>query len=111
MTEYTSTVDDWPATDWKVSALTIQTRYIHELFDRNMIYSLMFSRGTQGDENTEWERMEQTVVGIEYNILSNVDIGIEYLYNKGFVPLIMPTFTGDRDVESHTVSSGIKFTF
>jgi opacity protein-like surface antigen len=55
--------------------------------------------------------MEQTVAGIEYNILPNFDLGFEYLYNKGFVPLIMPRFTGDRDVESHTISTGVKFTF
>lgn len=111
MGEYTKTTDDWPATAWQVSAFTIQSRYRDQLFDKDIIYSLMYSKGEQGEDSTEWERMDQTVAGIEYTILPNLDLGVEYLYNKGFVPLIMPTVTGDRDVKSHTINAGVKFTF
>lgn len=110
--EYTQTEDDWPATNDKVLAFTIQSRYHHHLSsDVPAIISMMYSRGEQGESGTEWEFMEQLVAGYEAQLHPNIRIGAEYLFNRGFVPLIMPTFTGDRDVESHTGILGIELTF
>ena len=109
--EYTETKDSWPATDHKVSALTLQSRYRHDIYDFPSAFTLMYSRGEQGSNGTEWERMEQYVVGYELAFNDYMSIGTEYLYNRGFVPLIMPTITGDRSVESHTFIAGVKLTF
>jgi opacity protein-like surface antigen len=109
--EFSRTIDDWPATDWEVSALTLQTRYKTDFYEKPTIFSLMFSRGEQGDNGTEWEQMLQTVVGAEVKLTPNLELGAEYLFNRGFVPLILPTITGDRDVESHTVLFAAQLTF
>ncbi|MCI5050067.1 MAG: hypothetical protein MRY32_07020 [Rickettsiales bacterium] len=109
--EYTETFHEWPATAWPVSALTLQARYLDDIANLPVIYSLMFSRGEQGDNGTEWEHMKQTVLGFEIQPLNNMTVGLEYQYNLGFVPLILPTITGDRDVESHSVILGTQLTF
>ncbi|QGX97992.1 hypothetical protein EI983_06760 [Roseovarius faecimaris] len=109
--EFTRTMHDWAATGHHVSALTLQGRYRSELFGKPAIWSVSASRGEQGTNGTEWERMEQVILGLEVQAHENVSIGAEYLYDEGFVPLIMPTFVGDRSVTSHTLITGIKVTF
>ena len=94
-----------------MSALTLQGRYRSELFGKPTTYSISASHGEQGTTGTEWERMGQVILGVELDATENVTFGAEYLYNVGFVPLIMPTITGDRSVESHTLITGIKVTF
>ena len=111
MGEFTRTVDEWPATDAHVHALTLQTRYRDTLFGMPSIYSLMFSEGVQGENGDEWERMTQLVAGYEVEIFPGVEIGAEYLMNSGFVPLILPRRTADDGVVSHTGIIGLKLTF
>ena len=65
----------------------------------------------QGTRGTQWERMEQVILGVEVEPVEHVTIGAEYMFNSGFVPLIMPTRTGDRGVQSHTVITGVKLAF
>ncbi len=109
--EFTRTLHDWPATGHHVSATTLQARYHAQLLGRPAIWSVSASRGEQGTNGTEWERMEQVIFGIEVEAAPNVRVGAEYMYNAGFVLLIMPTITGDRSVESHTLITGVKLTF
>lgn len=109
--EFTRTMHDWAATGHHVSAFTLQGRYRSELFGKPAIWSISASRGEQGSNGTEWERMEQVILGLEVQAHDNVTIGAEYLYNEGFVPLILPTITGDRSVTSHTLITGIRVTF
>ena len=111
MAEYTTTDDIWPATGHKVTATTLQGRYRSQLFGKPVTYSLMASRGLQGAGGTEWERMEQVILGFEIEPTPHLKLGAEYMYNNGFVPLIRPTITGDRGVESHTFILGAKMTF
>ena len=109
--EFTRTLHDWPATGHKVSALTVQARYQSEILGRPATWSISASRGEQGTNGTEWERMEQIGLGLEVAPAPHLALGVEYLYNAGFVPLVMPTIVGDRGVESHTLITGIKLTF
>ena len=109
--EFTQTTDKWPATDHKVSALTAQARYKDEVFDRPTVYSVMYSQGIQGADDAEWHDMEQLVVGGEIDVHPHVKLTAEYLYNEGFVPLILPTIAGDEDVKSHTFIVGTELTF
>lgn len=111
MAEYTTTIDEWPATDSLVQAITLQTRYRDTLFDVPTVYSAMFSEGLQGESGDEWRSMSQLVLGIEAEIFPGVEIGAEYLLNHGFVPLILPRITADDGVVSHTAIVGVKFTF
>lgn len=109
--EYTHTQHDWPATNYPVSALTLQGQQHHHLFDKNATASLMYSRGNQGASGTEWEFMEQYIAGYKIELHPNLTVGAELMYNRGFVPLIMPTRVGDRDVESQTLLLGATLTF
>jgi len=111
MGEYTQTTDSWPATDHKVSALTAQGRYKDTIWQKPTTYSLMFSQGVQGESDTPWEQMLQVVAGVEIQPLPFLELGVEYLYNDGFVPLILPRITGDQGVQSHTVILGAQVTF
>ena len=111
MAEFTRTEKVWPATGHHVSALTLQGRYRAELFGKPATYSLMFSRGVQGASGTEWEKMDQVILGLEVQTHKHVTVGVEYMFNKGFVPLITPTILGDASVKSHTIITGVKMTF
>lgn len=109
--EFTRTLRDWPATGHHVQATTIQGRWFSDIGGRPVIYSLSASRGVQGAPGTQWERMEQVILGAEVEAASHVRLGAEYMYNRGFVPLILPRVTSDRNVESHTFLVGVKMTF
>ena len=109
--EFTRTLEEWPATDAHVHALTLQGRYFDYIYDFPVTYSLMFSEGRQGDTDDEWFHMMQTVAGFEAKIHPNVSIGVEYLNNIDFVPLILPRLTADDGVVSHTLQVGAKITF
>ena len=111
MAEFTRTVEKWPATDAHVHALNLQGRYRDYIWKFPTTYSLMYSQGIQGDNGDEWERMDQFVAGLEMKLHPNVSIGVEYLLNSGFVPLIAPTIVADDGVVSHTFLTGIKVTF
>lgn len=111
MAEFTKTTDLWPATGHKVSATTLQGRYRSRLLGKPVTYSLAASRGIQGPSGTEWEKMDQLILGFEIELSGHVSLGAEYLFNDGFVPLIMPTVTGDASVKSHSVILGAQLTF
>lgn len=111
MAEFTRTVDKWPATDAHVHALTLQGRYFDYWGAFPVIYSLMYSEGVQGNSGDEWEKMNQTVAGLEVKIHPHVSLGFEYINSIDFVPLIMPQITADDGVVSHTLIAGMKFTF
>ena len=111
MAEFTQTADQWPATGHRVSATTLQGRYKSRILGKPAVYSLTASRGVQGAGGTEWERMEQVILGIEVEPTPHVKLGAEYMFNNGFVPLILPTVTGDRSVKSHTFIVGAELTF
>jgi hypothetical protein len=109
--EYTQTVDEWPSTNAKVHALTLQGRYKDSILGHPTNYSIMLSEGVQGEDGDEWQRMAQGVLGVETNLTPNISIGVEYVANVGFVPLILPTVTADDGVVSHTFIVGTKVTF
>lgn len=111
MAEFTQTEDIWPATGHKVSALTLQGRYRSDLFGKPATWSAAASRGVQGAAGTEWEKMDQIILGLEVEVARHVKLGVEYLFNDGFVPLIMPTVVADAGVRSHTLIVGAELTF
>lgn len=111
MGEFTQTEGIWPATGHKVTAMTLQGRYRSELFGRPSTYSLAASRGVQGAAGTQWEKMDQIILGVEVDAAKHLKLGAEYLFNDGFVPLILPTVVSDAGVTSNTFIIGAKLTF
>lgn len=111
MAEFTQTEKVWPATGHKVSAFTLQGRYRSDLFGKPAIWSLSMSRGRQGASGTEWEKMDQIILGLEVEAAKHLSVGLEYMFNDGFVPLITPTVLGDSGVQSNTLIAGVKMTF
>ena len=109
--EFTRSMHDWPATGHHVQATTVQARWHRQIAGRPVTWSISASRGVQGNRGTDWERMEQVILGVECEAAPHVTLGAEYMYNAGFVPLILPRVTGDRSVESHTLIAGVKMTF
>ena len=57
MAEFSRTIKEWQATNFEVSAITLQSRYKTQIYNMPYIFSVMYSRGEQGDDVTEWERM------------------------------------------------------
>lgn len=111
MAEFTRTLHDWPATGHHVQATTVQGRWRAELFGRPAVLSASVSRGVQGAAGTPWESMAQAVLGVEIAPAPQIRLGLEYMYNEGFVPLILPRITAVPGVKSHTVIAGVELTF
>ena len=111
MAEFTRTLHDWPATGHHVQATTLQGRWRGEVFGRPAVWSASVSRGVQGARGLPWEVMEQAILGLEVDLAPHVKIGAEYMYNEGFVPLILPRVTSVAGVRSHTVIVGAELTF
>ena len=109
--QFTRTQHDWPATGHHVQATTIQGRLFSEIRGRPVTWTATASRGVQGTPGTQWERMEQVILGAEIEAGRHVRLGAEYMFNRGFVPLILPRVTSDRNVESHTFLVGVNMTF
>ena len=106
MAEFTRTIDPWPATDVAVSALTVQGRWRGSLRDTPVALSAAYGLGHQGESGTEWEAMQQFVLGAEVALHPTAKLQAEYVYNTGFAPLIMIQRTSDKDVEAHTLAVG-----
>ncbi len=111
MGEFTRTMKDWLATNHKVSALTLQGEYFFHNWDRPASIAAVYSRGEQGADGTEWERMEQIILGYETELMPEFYVGAEYVFNKGFVPLINILNASDRDVENHSIVMGGRYIF
>ena len=109
--EYTATANSWPATDTRVSSLTGQLAYDFRMFDKATRFSFVYGINTQGQDGTEHEELRQIAVGLETKITDRLSLGIEYVRNTSFVPLIAITQVSDSDVETDSVIIGGKFTF
>ncbi len=82
-----------------------------ELFQKPAVYSVSASHAEQAANGTEWERMVQIILGPEVEPTPHVKLGVEYMYNAGFVPMILPAIAADRSVDSRTLIVGGKLTF
>ena len=111
MAEYTTTLEDWPATGEKVEALTVQGRYKDSILSYPTEYSAVYSRGDFGPNGSEFEFMEQMALGLETHIDENFSIGLEYVRNHGFAPLVNIQVTSDQSVKTDTFIAGIHVYF
>ena len=109
--EFTSTQQSWPAGGAKVTSLTGQIAYDFALFDLPTRLSFVYGVNRQGPDDTNWEQLKQVAVGLETQICDNFSLGIEYVRNSAFVPLIALTRVSDPDVRTDTVIIGGKIHF
>ena len=64
-----------------------------------------------GGQQTSWKKNQQHVLSVEYPINDFLEIGAEYVYNKGFIPFVAPQQVSSNDTEAHAVNVGFKARF
>ena len=108
--------------DQNLEVLTAQARLKPMLPNgKRMAISAVGSWGNIGDDfqgvsnltfqPTSWKRNQQHVLGVEYPITPYLDVGAEYVYNKGFIPFVNPQNVSNDDTVAHAVNVGFKARF
>ena len=64
-----------------------------------------------GQTVTSWKSNQQHVLGVEYPISPYLEVGAEYVYNKGFIPFVNPQNVSNEDTEAHAINIGLKARF
>ena len=64
-----------------------------------------------GQTRTSWKSNQQHVLGVEYPVSPYLDIGAEYVYNKGFIPFVNPQNVSNEDTNAHAINIGLKARF
>ena len=87
---------------------------------RRMAISAVGSWGVIGDDfigvgaggqPTTWKNNQQHALSFEYPVSDFLDIGAEYVYNKGFIPFVAPQLISDDTVIAHAINVGFKARF
>ncbi len=60
---------------------------------------------------TSWKNNQQHAASIEYPVSPYLDLGIEYVYNKGFIPFVNPQNVSNDDTIAHAINVGLKARF
>ncbi len=64
-----------------------------------------------GQTRTSWKKNQQHVLGVEYPVSPYLDIGAEYVYNKGFIPFVNPQNVSSNGTDAHAINIGLKARF
>ncbi|MEE9272317.1 MAG: hypothetical protein V3U57_03495 [Robiginitomaculum sp.] len=64
-----------------------------------------------GRQPTTWKNNQQHSLSVEYPVNDYLDLGVEYVYNKGFIPFVGPQLVSNDDVTAHAVNVGFKARF
>lgn len=106
--------------DEKLSTLVAQLRVKPIVNGRPLAIAASGSWGNISDDNgnvnmmgqpTSFEKNQQHAVSLEYPINSFLDVGAEYVYNKGFIPFVAPQQVSNDQTEAHAVNVGFKVRF
>lgn len=106
--------------DEKLSVLVAQARIKPMVNGRRLAIAATGSWGNIGDEfvgtgiggqPTTWSKNQQHAFSLEYPINSFLEVGAEYVYNKGFIPFVAPQLVSNEDTEAHAVNIGFKARF
>ena len=109
--EYTALEDKWLATDEKVTSLDVQGRYRTAIKNIPTTLSLSYGLGKVGPSGSNYEQLEQYIAGVEMDVAPNVSLGLEYVRNNGFLPLINVTTVSDKDADSDSLILGLRVTY
>ncbi len=107
--------------DQNLEVLTAQVRYKPLLPNgRRLQLAAVGSWGNIGDDfqgvglggqTTSWKNNQQHVLSVEYPINDFLEVGAEYVYNKGFIPFVGPQLVSNDNVTAHAVNVGFKARF
>ena len=64
-----------------------------------------------GGQPTTWEKNQQHALSVEYPVSDYLDFGVEYVYNKGFIPFVAPQLVSNDETTAHAVNVGFKARF
>jgi hypothetical protein len=60
---------------------------------------------------TSLEKNQQHAVSVEYPVSDFLDIGVEYVYNNGFIPFVAPQQISNDQTQAHAINAGFKVRF
>ncbi|MEL6686990.1 MAG: hypothetical protein AAFP97_05155, partial [Pseudomonadota bacterium] len=106
--------------DENLSVLVAQVRFKPIVNGRRMAIAASGSWGNISDDTgnigmfgqpTSFEKNEQHAFSVEYPINDFLDIGAEYVFNKGFIPFVAPQQVSNDETEAHALNVGFKVRF
>jgi len=105
--------------DEKLSVLVAQARIKPMVAGRRMSIAAVGSWGNISDDTgnvafgqpTSFEKNQQHAASIEYPINDYLEVGAEYVYNKGFIPFVAPQRVSNDETEAHAINIGFKARF
>ncbi len=109
--EYTTLDAKWLATGAAVESLDIQGRYKTAIRNFPTAFTLSYGLGIVGPEGTNYEQLEQYIAGMEVDVTPTISMGVEYVHNNGFLPLIDIKNAADKDADSDSVILGLRMTY
>lgn len=106
--------------DENLSTLVAQVRIKPMINGRRMAIAASGSWGNISDDTgnvgmmgqpTSFEKNQQHSASVEYPISDFLDVGAEYVYNKGFIPFVAPQQVSNDQTNAHAVNVGFKVRF
>lgn len=106
--------------DEKLATLVAQIRVKPMINGRRVAFAASGSWGNISDDTgnvglggqpTSFKDNEQHAFSVEYPINDFLDVGAEYVYNRGFIPFVAPQQVSNDQTEAHAVNVGFKVRF
>lgn len=103
--------------DEDLSVLVAQARIKPMVGGKRMAIAASGSWGNISDDfgnpitGTTFEKNQQHALSVEYPINDFLEVGAEYVYNKGFIPFVAPQLVSNDETEAHAVNVGFKARF
>jgi hypothetical protein len=108
------------AFDENLSTLVAQVRVKPVINGRRVAFAASGSWGNISDntgnvnargQRTTFADNQQHAVSVEYPVNDFLDVGAEYVYNKGFIPFVAPQQVSNDQTQAHAVNVGFKVRF
>lgn len=106
--------------DQNLEVLVAQARIKPIINGRQVNIAATTSWGNIGDDfvgrsvfgqPTTWEKNQQHALSFEYPVSPYLEVGAEYVYNKGFIPFVAPQQVSDAGTDAHAIQVGFKARF
>jgi len=103
--------------DQNLEVLVAQARIKPIVNGRRMAIAAVGSWGNISDDfgnpifGSSFKKNQQHALSFEYPVNDYLDIGAEYVYNKGFIPFVAPQVVSNDETEAHAINVGFKARF
>ena len=106
--------------DQRLDVLVAQVRIKPVVAGRPLAIAASGSWGNISDDTgnvnafgqpTSFEKNQQHAFSLEYPVSPFLDVGAEYVYNKGFIPFVAPQQVSNDQTEAHAINVGFKARF